>query len=302
MSDPKTDLAKAISEALAASPEIQRLWQASQQPTPKNPPIVRRPKRHFKTSRRARILARWRLARRKARLAGLAEPPCPFQRYAPELYAAAVRRRKKSGSKGGRKPIENPLPRSLEKRAYRARKKAEAAAAEAAARKAKRAQSWQDFKRRHPDWKPKRYRKATVAEKKLAPYLNEWYAPDLSYDDAVKFVQSEVVPQQPQAAGSIVDAVQRDCHRYNLCRNRFTLRRGGIQEARILRNLILQAWDNSDANPDVSLEVAIRIAATQNQADLPAEPNAAKRLNDNAQQDLAQGAALLRLALGSTAE
>jgi hypothetical protein len=213
------------------------------------------------------------------------------------------RRRRKKRPHGGRKPIANPSPEGLRKRAYRARKKVEAEAAEKAARKTKNAERWLDFKRKHPNWKPKAYRKPTVTEKKLAPYLNEWYAPDLSYEESLAFVKAEVVPQQPQVAGNIVDAVQRDCHRYNLCRNRFTLRRGGIQAARVVRNLILQAWDDADANPDVSLAVAIRIAATQTQADLPADVNWAKRINDDAQQNLAQGAALLRVALGeSTAE
>src|SRR5271163_4990219 len=108
------------------------------------------------------------------------------------------RRRRKKRPYGGRKPIANPSPEGLRKRAYRARKKSEAEAAEKAARRAKNAQRWQEFRRKHPNWKPKAYRKLTVAENQLAPYLNEWYAPDLSYEDALAFVKAEVVPQQSQ--------------------------------------------------------------------------------------------------------
>ena len=129
-------------------------------------------------------------------------------------------------------------------RAFRARRRAEVAEAKRVAKEAAKHQYWLNYKAKHPKTRVNKPKPSVAIDGKkfvIPPAtLEAWYAPDLSYEEALAFVKAEIVPAQPEIAGEIVDAVQRGCYQTNLARNRFTLHRNGVANAQIQRALVYQ--------------------------------------------------------------
>ena len=195
----------------------------------------------------------------------------------------------------GRALVENPNKNTLRMRAYRARRRAEAAEAKRLAKKAAKHQYWLNYKAKHPMARVNKPKPSVVIDGKklLVPLttLEAWYAPDLSYEEALAFVKAEIVPARTEFAGEIVDAVQRGCYRTNLARNRFTLHRNGVANAQIQRALVYQ----QDA--EVPFAEAAAIAATQTKADLPTGSQLRLLLGES-QHSMGKGESILRDVLG----
>jgi len=207
-----------------------------------------------------------------------------------QLKAARAKR-----TRNGRALVANPSKNTLRVRAYRARRRAEAAEAKRLAKKAAKHQYWLNYKAKHPVARVNKPKPSVVIDGKkflIQPAtLEAWYAPDLSYEEALAFVKAEIVPTQTEIAGKIVDAVQRGCYQTNLARNRFTLHRNGVANAQIQRALVYQ----QDA--EVPFVEAAGIAATRTKADLPTG-NQLRLLLDESQHSMGKGESILRAVLG----
>jgi len=208
-----------------------------------------------------------------------------------QLKAARAKR-----TRNGPALVANPSKNTLRLRAYRARRRAEAAEAKRLLKRAAKHQYWLNYKAKHPNTRLNKPKPSVVIDGKkfLIPpaTLETWYAPDLSYEEALAFVKAEIVPAQPETAGKIVDAVQRGCYQTNLARNRFTLHRNGVANAQIQRALVYQ----HDA--EVPFVEAAAIAATQTKADLPTG-NQLRLLLGESQHSMGKGESILRDVLGA---
>jgi hypothetical protein len=207
-----------------------------------------------------------------------------------QLKAARAKR-----THSGRALVENPSKNTLRMRAFRARRRAEVAEAKRLAKKAAKHQYWLNYKVKHPNTRVNKPKPSVVIDGKkflIPPATFEaWYAPDLSYEEALAFVKTAIVPAQTKIAGEIVDAVQRGCYQTNLARNRFTLHRNSVANAQIQRALVYQ----QDA--EVPFAEAAAIAANQTKADLPTG-NQLRLLLGESQHSMGKGESILRDVLG----
>ena len=122
------------------------------------------------------------------------------------------------------------------------------------------------FKAAHPNRKQE-LAAVRAEQERLAnlPSAKFWCGAQLSDKDALDFIKTHALPQQPEAARKYLAQIDAECKAAGLNRNRFTLARGGVAAAVLQRRLYYHHHECLY----VPAAQAVALAAQQTAAALP---------------------------------